>query len=75
VDLVVKLRDDVTSDELDKVRYSIMQHINDISIYVDDRFNLAKVFAEMAAPANIFTITISLMILSLSFFMMTVSFS
>lgn len=42
--LFVKLRDDATREEANKVRFSLMQHINDISIYVEDRFSLEATF-------------------------------
>ena len=74
-ELVVKLRDDVTREELKEVRFSIMQHINDMSIYVDDRFAVQEMFARMKFSTTVFAMFFSVMILILTFFMMTVSFS
>ena len=58
-----------------KLRYMLMQHINDQTIFMEDRFSLEAMFKQMAAPADLFAVVIACMILALAFFMMTVSFS
>lgn len=57
------------------VRYGLMQYANDINIFVTDQFELEASFDAMALPAIAFGYFISSMILVLSFFMMTISFT
>ena len=52
-----------------------MQHINDITIYVNDRFKLEALIEDMGASSKVLTNAITMMVLCLAFFMMTVSFS
>ena len=74
-DVLVKLRDDATREEADKIRYGLLQHVNDMTVYVNDKFTIDDTIKTMSAPADAFAVFISLMILTLAFFMMTVSFS
>ena len=69
------MREGVTREESDEIRYGLMQFVNVQSVYVEDRFAIEDSFKAMVAPAAALGVFISLMILTLSFFMMTVSFS
>lgn len=75
VELVVKMREDVTKEENDSVRYGLLQRINDKHVFIQDRFSIDALFEMMSAPTYAFAYFMSLMILTLAFFMMTVSFS
>jgi len=69
------MRDDVTREEAKIVRYGLLQHVNDMQVFIQDKYTVADMFAVMAAPAESFSVILALMILTLVFFMMTVSFS
>lgn len=69
------MREDVTREEMKKIRYGLLEYVNDMSVYVEDKFGVEDTFAMMKAPADAFAVFISIMILTLAFFMMTVSFS
>ena len=69
------MREDVTLEESNKVRYGLMQFVNDKSIYVMDKFAIDQMFNLISAPSEIFAYFLSFMILTLAFFMMTVSYT
>ena len=57
------------------LRYSILQFVSDQGVYIEDRISLADQFKTISTPSDLFAVMITLMILSLAFFMMVVSFS
>ena len=69
------MKDDVTQEESDRVRYGLIQFVNDKNVFLHDRFSIEAMFKMMGAPATAFAYFISAMVLALAFFMMTVSFS
>ena len=69
------MADGVTQEESDRVRYGLLQFLNDKNAIVEDRFSIDAMFKMMGAPATAFAYFISTMVLTMSFFMMTVSFS
>jgi len=75
VEVVVKTRDDISRKELETIKYGLMQFVNDKGVYVDDRFSVEEFFKMMSAPTTAYAYFMSIMILTLAFFMMIVSFS
>jgi len=73
--LNVKTRDGISRKELNQIKYSLMQFVNDKNIFIDDRFSVEEFFQMMTAPTTAFAYFMAIMILTLAFFMMTVSFS
>ena len=67
------MKEGVTRAEMAEVRYGLMQFVNDKNLFIEDKFGVEDTFKMMGAPTKAFGYFVSLMILCLSFFMMTVS--
>ena len=72
---MVKLKDGVSREELNRIRHGLTQFVNDRQIFIQDSFTVGDLFESMSAATTNFGYFVTVMILTLTFFMMTVSFS
>ena len=73
--MIIKTREDLDKETQWQIKFGLLQFVRDSTLYISDRYALAEFFEGLYGPWASYMYFVCFFIVSLTFFMMFVSFN